>query len=61
MEPCRVRNVSDTRVGHVSCIFLKICHMFACRIHFNVAVSVQHRHGIGLDCITDPMDLFDQY
>jgi len=44
MEPCRVRNVSGTHVGHTYRVwFLIICHVFTCRVHFNVAMFVQHR------------------
>jgi len=41
MEPCRVRNVSDTHIGHVSCELFRICHVSACRVHFNVVMYVQ--------------------
>jgi len=41
MEPYRVRNVSDTRVGHTCGVFLSICDLFTCRVHFNIAMSVQ--------------------
>ena len=27
----------------VSCVFLRICHVSTCRVHFNIAVFVQHR------------------
>jgi len=27
---------------HISCVFLRICYVSACRVHFNVAVPVQH-------------------
>jgi len=30
------------RVGHMSWVFLRICHMSTCRVHFNIAVFVQH-------------------
>jgi len=45
MEPSimglyQVRNVSDTRVVHTSCVFLSICHLPICRVHFNVVVFV---------------------
>ena len=40
MEPRRVRNMSDTCRTHMSCIFLRICHVSTCRVHFNIAVSI---------------------
>jgi len=27
----------------VACVFLRICRVSACRVHFNVVVSVQRR------------------
>jgi len=32
MNPCRVRNVSDSLVRNVSCVFLRICHASTCRV-----------------------------
>ena len=46
MEPCPVRNVSDTCQTYMSCVFLRIYHMFTCRVHFNVVMSVQHSMGL---------------
>jgi len=40
MEPCCVLNVSDTCRTHMSCVFLRICHMSACRVHFNIVMSL---------------------
>ena len=40
MEPCRTRNACRT---HVSCVFLRICHVSTCRVHFHIVVSMQHR------------------
>jgi len=37
------RVVSEMCPTQVSCVFLRICHMSMCRVHFNVAVSGQHR------------------
>jgi len=28
---------------HMSCVFLRICHVSTCCVHFNIAVFVQHR------------------
>ena len=36
------RVMSETCPTHVPCVFLRICYVSAYRIHFNVAVSVQH-------------------
>ena len=27
---------------HVSCVFLRFCHVFTCHVYFNVALSMQH-------------------
>jgi len=40
MELCRVRCAYWT---HVSCVFLKICHVSTCCVCIGVTVSVQHR------------------
>jgi len=37
------RVVSETCPTPVSFVFLRICHVFTCRAHINVAMSVQHR------------------
>ena len=34
--------VSETCLTHVSCVFLRIYHVFTCRVHFIVVMSVQH-------------------
>ena len=39
----------ETCRTHVSYVFLRICYVFACRVHFNVVVSVQHRFHITLE------------
>ena len=37
------RIVSETCPTRMSCIFLRICHVSTCRVHFNVVMSVLHR------------------
>ena len=34
--------VSETYLTRVSCVFLIIYHVSACRVRFNVVMSVQH-------------------
>jgi len=30
----------------MSCVFLRICYVSTCHVHFHVVVSVQHIHGV---------------
>jgi len=39
----RVRHACQT---HMSCIFLRICHVSTCRVHFNVVVDVSVQHSL---------------